>query len=325
MNKSKSDATDCLFLDEVGTTHDGLTLAIEISTLVVNSMFSITAVTANAIITHAIYRTPSLQSPSSVFLCSLALADFVTGLVTQPAFVVYKTAELMGNTKLICNGRILHWVAGFTCTGVSVVTIASIAIDKFFALHLHLRYKEIVTNRRVSKVVLFIWLCCVTVSISVLFVQSDKYWTFLPLPMLLLSLLVTAVCYLQIFSILRRHQRQIQATERVLSQPKTTSIDLKKYKKSALTMAYVVILFICSNIPFLTAMVVRVVIGYNSNVKLAYEIGCTVMYINSTLNPILYLVRMKDVRRAAFTLIGRVFSAQLLERVIQFSTQTNAS
>ncbi len=323
MNKSESDTNDCLFLDVVGTTHDGFTLAIEISTLVVNSLFSITAAIANALITHVIYRTPSLQSPSSVLLCSLALADFVTGLVTQPAFVVYKTAELLGNTKLVCNGRILHWVAGFTCTGVSVVTIASIAIDKVLALHLHLRYNEIVSNMRVAKVVLFIWLCCVTIVISVFFGHSDKYWTFLPLPMLLLSLLVTAVCYLQIFSILRRHQRQIQATERVVSQPKTATLDLKKYKKSALTMGYVVILFICSNIPFLTAMVVRVVIGYNSSVKLAYEIGSTIMYVNSTLNPVLYLVRMKDVRRAAFTLIRRGFSAQ--ELVTQFSSQTTAS
>lgn len=322
MNKSDSDTTDCLFLDVVDTKHDGLALVIEISTLVTNSLFSITAVLANAFITHIIWRTPSLHSPSSVLLGCLASSDFVTGLVTQPSFVAYKIAELMGNTKLVCIGRILHWVSGFTCTGVSVATIAAIAIDKFLALHLHLRYKEMVTNRRVVMVISFMWLSCASIGISVVFVKSDKHWTFLPLPMLLLSLLVTAVCYLLIFRILRRHQRQIQATQSVVSQPKTSTIDLKKYKKSALTMAYVIILFICSNIPFLIAMIVRVVIGYNSNVKLAYESGCTVMYINSTLNPVLYLVRMKDVRRAAFTLIRKFYPAP--ELVTRFSSQKSA-
>ena len=40
-------------------------------------------------------------------------------------------------------------------------------------------------------------------------------------------------------------------------------------------MGYIVILFICSNKPFLVVIVVRVVIDYNSKVKLAYESGCT--------------------------------------------------
>lgn len=321
MNKSESSTTYCLFLDVVDITHDGFTLAIEISTLAVNSLFSITAVIANAFIAHVIYRTPSLQTPSSVLLCCLALSDFVTGLMTQPSFVAYKISELTGNATSACIGRVIHWVAGFTCTGVSVMTIASIAIDKFLALHLHLRYEQIVTNFQLAKVILFIWLCCAFIGIYVIFIHSDKYWTFIPLPMLLVSLFVTAVCYFQIFRIVRCHQRQIRATERRVSQQKTSTIDLKNYKKSALTMAYVVILFICSNVPFLIAMVVRVVMGYNSNVKLAYEIGGTVMYINSTLNPVLYLVRMKDVRRAAFTLIRRLYSDP--DRVIQFSSTTS--
>ena len=67
----------------------------EISTLVVNSMFSITAVTAP----HLIRRTQSLQSPSSVLLCCLVLSDFVTGLIAQPSFFAYKIAELTDNAK----------------------------------------------------------------------------------------------------------------------------------------------------------------------------------------------------------------------------------
>lgn len=69
-------------------------------------------------------------------------------------------------------------------------------------------------------------------------------------------------------------------------------------------------------------MAVSVVGGsYDSSVKLAYECGCTFVYINSTLNPVLYLVRMKDVRRAALVVV-RMFYFYPSDRVIQLNLKT---
>lgn len=72
---------------------------------------------------------------ANALICYPVLPDFVTGLITQPSFVAYMIAKLSNNAKSACTGRIQHWVAGFTSTGVTVMTIMSPAIEKFFALH----------------------------------------------------------------------------------------------------------------------------------------------------------------------------------------------
>ena len=46
-----------------------------------------TSIAGNALVLAAILRTPSLHSPSTVFLCFLAVSDLLVGFVTQPVYI----------------------------------------------------------------------------------------------------------------------------------------------------------------------------------------------------------------------------------------------
>jgi len=58
-----------------------------LSTSVVIALLSPVAVVGNVLVIAAIWRNPSLRTPSYILLCGLAFTDLFTGLVTEPFFV----------------------------------------------------------------------------------------------------------------------------------------------------------------------------------------------------------------------------------------------
>ena len=299
----KNNTTKCFFLSSVELSHEGSVLVSEIICCVANSVFSVTATLFNILVIFVIWKTPFLHSSSNVLICCLACSDLVIGLLAQPLLVAYKIAELTDHAKTACTGRLIHWIAGFVCAGVSVMTIATISVDKWLALYLHLRYKEVITVSRVLKIVFAYWFFCVAAGVSLFIANSDRYWTLIPLPVLCISLTTTLVAYINVFRVLRRHQNQIRAQS--LSAWNNVT-NMKKYKKSVLTMVYVLIMFLTCYTPFLTAMAVRLTVGYNSAIKMAYEWGATVVYLNSSLNPLLYWVRMQEIRLATYNVLRKI-------------------
>ena len=47
----------------------------------------IVSIIANSLVVAAVWKTPSLRYPSILFLCNLALSDFIVGLVVAPLFI----------------------------------------------------------------------------------------------------------------------------------------------------------------------------------------------------------------------------------------------
>lgn len=295
----------CFFLDTVAETEGGSIYVLEILTCVVNAVLALSATLGNLLVILVITKTPSLHCPSNILLCCLASSDIVIGIVTQPSFVVYKIAEILHDADSACRGRIVHWVTGFACAGVSLLTIAAIAIEKYLALHLHLRYNAIVTVPRVCKVVVAVWTFCVFAIGSLFVINSDRYWTLVPAPVAIISLSTIVVAYVKIYRIIRRHQKQIRDQAQAFSWQLHGGLTMKKYKQSTLTMVYVLVLFLLCYLPFVGCMISRVVQGYTSDIKIAYEIGATVVYVNSSLNPLLYCLRIAEIRKAALKMIRR--------------------
>ena len=53
----------------------------------VNIPLALTAIIGNALVLHAVWKTPSLRSPSILLLCGLASTDLAVGVVVQPLFI----------------------------------------------------------------------------------------------------------------------------------------------------------------------------------------------------------------------------------------------
>ena len=107
-----------------------------------NAPLMLIAITGNSLVLVAILRTPSLRSPSTVFLCSLAVSDLLVGLVVQPLFIVRvlksSWSPVEKSYKIVC----------VLVCGVSLMVMATISVDRFLALRYHMRYPDIMTAKR---------------------------------------------------------------------------------------------------------------------------------------------------------------------------------
>ena len=121
--------------------------------LVLTSIF---AVVGNSLVLASIWRTPSLHSPSNVLIVGLAVSDLCVGLLVEP---MYGLAQHIGSAHVFCYAAVLVWLSGILLTLTSLITVTAISVDFYLALHLHLRYKELVTVGRMVRVLVGIWVC----------------------------------------------------------------------------------------------------------------------------------------------------------------------
>ena len=88
--------------------------------------------TANAFILAAIWKTPSLRTPSYVLLAGLAFTDFFTGLITQPSFAVFRFVGVKtGDGKMYCDAGLVADGFGYYFSSLSAVVITMITVERW--------------------------------------------------------------------------------------------------------------------------------------------------------------------------------------------------
>ena len=289
----------CSFLD-INLDRTGATQTANILTCILNAVFCMITCLGNSVILHAIWKTQELHSPSFTLLFYLAVSDLLVGLICQPFYVAYKLAEL-GNDRFsaYCVLRMIQTISGWITSGVSVLILSVVSVDRLLALTLHLRYATIVTVPRVRGTAVFLWIFSITGVMSRFFLKN---WVIFPMVLLLFTLLVTALSTLKIFQIVRRHQRQISLQERYVQ---NNTINVLKCRRSAVTILYIYGLILAFYLPLFATMLADSLFGYTLTVKIAYDYAATAIFINSFLNPVVYCLRIGEIRRAVKTTLGK--------------------
>ena len=275
---------------------------------VVNIFSSFTAATANVLVLWAIKKTPSLHTPSSVLLFGLALLDFATGVFVQPLSTVHLIASLTKQFSLYCISGAIVYPVGVSLASVSFYAITAISIDRYLALTLHLRYAAIVT---VSRVIKFMLVAFVFLSPSLIygwFSRDDWFrmtFLFLVLSIGIFCIIAIPFCYCRIFTILRRHQKQIRDQNNVGTRMHGIShMDISKYRKSVFTMLYVLGAILLSYLPCLisyTLLFLKVEVS-----EFVVSIGGMMVLLNSSVNPLVYCWRITEIRRFVVSKLRRV-------------------
>lgn len=276
-----------------------------VMTCIFNAFFSVPAIVGNVLVVMAIWRTQLKRSPSNILLSTLAFSDLQVGLTVQTTFVCYKMAELFRAAELACYARLVNIVFGYSITAVSLLTLTSIAIERYLALRLHLRYKEVITKRRILTAACSFWV--IGLAATSLYFISRSVFGAVVITSEVVSIVVTSVAYIKIYKIVRRHAREIESQRRVTSFDPNAQMELnmKKYRRSTLTMVIVFMLSFVCYVPYSVVMVAKLKYGFTANVKVAIDIFSTVVCLNSSLNPFIYCWRMKEVKQAVWAVVKR--------------------
>ena len=264
---------------------------------IINSVLTIpTALTAtlgNLLVLVSIWRTPSLHSPTNFLLFGLALSDFSVGLVVQPIFFVYNVAKIKGLPNLFCSSAVALGFTGNYLCGVSLLTLTAVSLDRYIALHLHLRYQELVTVKRVGAMVFSFWIAC---GINgVLYRWSPDFLDYSSVVVIFVCFSVITFAYCKIYRVVRRHQTQIQAAQAGQQQD---SLNIAQFKKSFVSMLLIYLVFLFCYIPYILVRGVILSAPLTVSRRSILELTFMLVSVNSTVNPFVYFWRFQRIRVA---------------------------
>ena len=115
-----------------------------------NIFLSITACLGNTLILICLHDVSSIHPSTKLFFRCLAVTDLSVGLFVQPLHVTLILSPLikMSVKELFMIDRVRD-AFGWCLCGVSILTSTAISVDRLLALLLGLRYRHVVTLRRV--------------------------------------------------------------------------------------------------------------------------------------------------------------------------------
>ena len=274
--------------------------------LVLNTFLSITGFLGNTLILAALHKESSLHPPSKLLLRSLAITDLLVGIIVEPLNVAYLMSVKSQRWDICFNVNVALLIASYILCAVSLLVLTAISVDRLLALWLGLRYRQVVTLRRVYITVIVMWVLPIVATTS--YIWNPQLLLLLLYIHLSLCLSIIIFSYMKIFFMLRHYQIQVTVAQ---EQPRQAiPLNIARYRKAVYSALWVQFtLFICY-LPFgiTQALTDLKSVRFSSSVYLAKTFSFTFVFLNSALNPLLYCWKIKEVRQAVRDAIRQICS-----------------
>ena len=258
-----------------------------------NIFFSITAFLGNALILVALHKESSLHPPMKLFFRCLAISDICVGLFSEPLIVMYWMSVVHERWDICLYALTLSVITTIILCAVSLLTLTAISVDRLLALSLGLRYRHVVTLKRAYLIVTVFW-------VGTIFGATTYFWNYhitlwYRYIGVVLCLVISTFSYGKIFLTLRQHIIQVQ----IPRQPsQTVRLNVARYRKALSTALWLEFAMIVCYLPFGLTEALTTQKRLSSSFYVARELVATLIFLNSSLNPILYCWKIREVRQA---------------------------
>lgn len=282
----------------------------------INIFLAITASLGNTLILIALHKVTSIYPPTKLLFRCLAVTDLLVGLISQPLYVTFLFRFFTAwnvNTTATMIMRADEFFFSLV-PAVSLLTSSAISLDRLLALLLGLRYRHTVTLRRVWLVIVCFWLIsALEATVGIIYehpiLPEISLWLFSSF--LTFSLLVSVFSYAKIFKTLRYRQVQVHRNTQQGQRPNGggKQLNIARYKKTVYSIAWVQLALLICYFPYNLLGFLRLFdkVSYSTEASILRELFVTLLYLNSSLNPVLYCWRIRDVRQEVKNMIRKIF------------------
>lgn len=257
---------------------------------ILNGIISAAATAGNLLIIVSILRSSTLHSTANFLLLGLTLSDFGVGLVVEPLYITVLLTRYQRLT-VNCTLVVIYNVSSSFLVVISMFTITAISIDRYLAIHFHLRYPQFVTLKKVVYLQITLWAASALLTLTRM--AGFRIYLVVSMVLVIICLLLTCFAYSKIFIVLRRHQAQIQTQ----MNSETTS-KMKQLRNSVINTFYVVFVFLVCFLPY-CCLTIIIIINSNTrskSVMLLNLYATSIILFNSSLNPFIYWWRRREFR-----------------------------
>ena len=282
----------------------------EILFCVFNAWISYTAIILNGATIHAIRKTSPLPKPLKTLLLSLSVSDLGVGLLVQPLNIVTFVVELKQKSE---NSRTLDLTHSAYLVAMNLFFLATffgvtaLSADRFLAIHLHLRYQELVTRNRVIAVVISIWMLSTFLSLVALWTPLNIIYVIFGIVETFGFLTSTFLNY-KIYLTVRHHTHQIQRLHGQQETQDGQMANANRLRKSAVATVYVYVVFWVCYLPDICILWIMATNSEPLNFVNIQYFTVTLLLLNSSLNPLIYCWKMRHIRHAVKNILRNALS-----------------
>nr|XP_056720991.1 adenosine receptor A2b [Euleptes europaea] len=277
---------------------------------------AVLSIAGNVLVCWAVAINSTLKNATNYFLVSLAVADIAVGLLAIPFAI---TISIGFYTNFHCCLFLACFV--LVLTQSSIFSLLAVAVDRYMAIRIPLRYKSLVTGKRARALISILWVLSFSIGLMPLMGWNDwekatrnctaptnrtegggclvqclfenvvtmsymVYFNFFGC--VLLPLLIMVGIYIKIFMVACRQLRQME----LMSKCRTT---LQKEVSAAKSLAIIVGLFALCWLPLHILNCVTL-FGTTKNPQWAMNLAIILSHANSVVNPIIYAYRLREFR-----------------------------
>ncbi|XP_041828666.1 cannabinoid receptor type 1B-like [Melanotaenia boesemani] len=274
----------------------------------------------NLMVLCVILHSQALRSrPSYHFIGSLAVADLIGSIIFVYSFLDFHVLHRKDSPNIFLF-KLAGVIASFTA---SVGSLFLTAIDRYISIHKPMAYKRIVTKTKAVIAFSLMWTISIIISLlpllgwnckrlgsvcSDIFPLIDQKYLMFWIGMT--SVLVLFIIYAYMFILWKSHHHAVRMLSRSSQRsvivytadgtkvqtvrPEQARMDLRLAKTLVMIL---VALIICWG-PLLAIMVYDLFGKVNDFIKTVFAFCSMLCLLNSTVNPVIYAMRSKDLRRA---------------------------
>ena len=263
---------------------------------VINIFLSITAFLGNTLILVALHKESSLHAPSKLLLRSLATTDLCVAIIVEP-LAVTSWMSMVNERWNICRFAYdASFVAAYTLCSVSLLTLTAISVDRLLALLLRLRYRQVVTLKRTYLTLTAFWV--LSIVLSSMYFLNHQITMWFGRSVISLCLITSVFSYVRIFFTLRHNLTQVQNSVQQEQPSQTVPLNIARYRKTVSSTLWVQLALIACYLPYSILLALNTQRRLTPSFFLTRVFTLTLVMLNSSLNPILYCWKIREVKQA---------------------------
>ncbi|XP_015241322.1 PREDICTED: adenosine receptor A2b [Cyprinodon variegatus] len=296
--------------------------------IVIEVVIAVLSISGNVLVCWAVAINSTLKNATYYFLVSLAVADILVGCLAIPFAIIISLGlhlNFYGCLFLACFVLVL--------TQSSIFSLLAIAIDRYLAVKIPLRYKELMTGKVAREIIAILWILSFVIGLIPFFgwnmkdsqcknesfnytkgcpclfekVVDMKYMVYFNFFVcVLVPLLIMLVIYVKIFTVARKQLRQIELKCVGNGDSQNQGL-LQKEIRAAKSLSIIVGLFALCWLPVHILNCLTLFYSGLQRPDLVMYVAIILSHANSAVNPIIYAYRIQDFRNTFRKILAKHF------------------
>ena len=277
-----------------------------------SSLFGFFAALTNSLILFTVFKDPYnyfRSRATTYFIVSLSVSDLLGGSLVQPMYAASMfTISTGGQLQKLYE---IALIFSHVTTKISILTVVALSLDRFLAVKLSLRYRRLITVRKVIVCNALIWIFCITFETSHSLNENEEVFHLIDLHLqTTIPLTIMCALYTATYIEFRRYSRNVFVRTNTSGRSRILLRNIGLEKKIVSSVVLIIIVLFISLLPYLivTNLQERCQEKLSSECSepgflLTKALSVPLLCVSCALNPFLYAWRIPQYRQV-LRLIG---------------------